>query len=392
MRVVGVLQGRLCRQFGRERTNGARGHGVGLSIVSMRKTVCSTRWKVRPRRADVAMGRSRVSGAVGVPAKQTRALEHVRQRDPYREVGDLGESGHGRSGSGRRRVSTSCRRRRWARGAQTRAARDRLRSAEQLIRRLGNRTALEARAVEVDRARLALALAAGDRGRAVGAAAGDLIQRHLALEAVRQADDDHPEVQQVGDDREQRYLLPAMLGRGRREGAADLAVERASHPQPASLVEEGRHLRRHATEARRCADNDGVVVRQLVDAGQRRGLVELEVRRLGGCLGRGFGNTLEVDAGAGRARALGDGGGHRLDVAVAGVIENENLGHDDSWGGGWVDSGWIGAAQRASATVDKLRLSARGRTPITLRRVRRAASARARRLGSAQRRHPAAGR
>ena len=33
-----------------------------------------------------------------------------------------------------------------------------------------------------------------------------------------------PEVKQVGDDREQCRLLPAMLSRGRGEGAADLAI------------------------------------------------------------------------------------------------------------------------------------------------------------------------
>src|ERR1700734_634196 len=60
--------------------------------------------------------------------------------------------------------------------------------------------ALEARAIELDLARLALALAAGDGRRPIGAAANNLIQRHLSLEAVWQADDCQAEMQQIGDD------------------------------------------------------------------------------------------------------------------------------------------------------------------------------------------------
>src|ERR1700674_5604487 len=83
---------------------------------------------------------------------------------------------------------------------------------------------------------LAAAVAAGDRGGAVGRAAGDVVELHLAGEAVIEADNGHAEMQQVGDNREQRGFLAAMLGRCRSEGAADLAVQRPFHPETAGLV------------------------------------------------------------------------------------------------------------------------------------------------------------
>ncbi len=43
-------------------------------------------------------------------------------------------------------------------------------------------------------------------------------------------------MQQVGDDREERRLLPAMLGGSRSEGAADLAVELTLEPDAAGTV------------------------------------------------------------------------------------------------------------------------------------------------------------
>jgi hypothetical protein len=55
--------------------------------------------------------------------------------------------------------------------------------------------------------------------------------------------DRNAEVQKIGDDREQRGFLAAMLGRARRECAANLAVQRALGPQAASLIEKARHLR-----------------------------------------------------------------------------------------------------------------------------------------------------
>src|SRR6478609_9337339 len=79
--------------------------------------------------------------------------------------------------------------------------------AVQLLRGLADHAALIARARKLVGGGLTLAVAAGDRGRAVGRAAGDVIDLHLAGEAVVQANDGHAEMQQVGDDREQRGLL-----------------------------------------------------------------------------------------------------------------------------------------------------------------------------------------
>src|ERR1700687_5013619 len=119
----------------------------------------------------------------------------------------------------------------------------RIASAMQFLCGLRDHVSLIARAREFVLARLAAAVAAGERGRAIGRAAGNLVELHLARKAVIQADDGHAEMQQVGDDRKQRGLLAAVLARGRGEGAAALAVPRAFHPEAAGLVEEVRHLR-----------------------------------------------------------------------------------------------------------------------------------------------------
>jgi hypothetical protein len=134
-------------------------------------------------------------------------------------------------------------------------------------------------------------------------------------------------VKQVCNDREKRGFLAAVLGRGRGEGGADLAVQGAARPQAARLVEEGRHLRRHASVAGRRADDDGVVVGQFVDGGDRRLLVELEVRRARDVFGHRFGHPLEFHRRPSGAGAVGHRLRHLLDVAIRGVIQNQNLSH-----------------------------------------------------------------
>lgn len=81
--------------------------------------------------------------------------------------------------------------------------------------RLGDHPALIARACEFVLARLAAAIAVGDGGCAVGRATSNLLDAHLACEAVIETHDRHAEVQKIGDDREQRGFLAAMLGRAR---------------------------------------------------------------------------------------------------------------------------------------------------------------------------------
>jgi hypothetical protein len=55
--------------------------------------------------------------------------------------------------------------------------------------------------------------------------------------------------------------------------------------------------------------------------------VELVIGLLGDLFGHQFRHALNVDGRAGGAGPLGDGIGHRLDMAVGGIVENENLGH-----------------------------------------------------------------
>src|SRR5438270_11750204 len=102
----------------------------------------------------------------------------------------------------------------------------------------GNHAALIARARELVFTGLAAAVTARDRGRAIGRSTRDLIELHLAGEAVVEAHDRQSEMQEVGDNRKQRGFLAPMLSSGRGEGTADLAVQGAFQPQATGLVEE----------------------------------------------------------------------------------------------------------------------------------------------------------
>ncbi len=64
-------------------------------------------------------------------------------------------------------------------------------------------------------------------------------------------------------------MFTAAAGAGGREDAAYLAVQRAGSPQAAGLIEEGAHLA-HIAEAGRRAEDNAVIVRQLLRAGDRR--------------------------------------------------------------------------------------------------------------------------
>ena len=175
--------------------------------------------------------------------------------------------------------------------------------------------------------RLTLPLRAGDRRRAVRRSADDFVEGHLAGVAIGQTDDDHAEMHQVGDDGEEGRFVAAMLRRARGKGPSGLANQCSAHPQSARLLPEASHRRGHAAESRRRADYDRVVVRKLARRGDRRGLIKLEMRGLGDRLGDGFGHALHLNRRARGARAFGDRVGHRLDVAVSGIIEYEHLRH-----------------------------------------------------------------
>jgi hypothetical protein len=90
---------------------------------------------------------------------------------------------------------------------------------------------------------------------------------------VVEAHNHHAEVQKVGDDREQRRLLPAMLRGARRERAANLAVQGSARPKSSRLVEEIGHLRRQSPEPGAGTNDDRVVGSEIIDLCDRRHLI-----------------------------------------------------------------------------------------------------------------------
>src|SRR5450631_4680308 len=53
------------------------------------------------------------------------------------------------------------------------------------------------------------------------------------------------------------------------------------------------------------ANDDGIVVRQIIDRRERRALVQFEMRRFGNLRGRGLRHAFDVDGRAGGTRTLG---------------------------------------------------------------------------------------
>ena len=116
---------------------------------------------------------------------------------------------------------------------------------------------------------------------------------------------------------EERRLVAAVLRRAGGEGAAHLSNQGAAQPQSPGLLPEAAHRGGHAPEAGRRPDDDRVVIGEILDLGDRRGLVELEVGRLGDFFRHVLRNALDVHLGAGRFGAFGDRVGHRFDMAIA---------------------------------------------------------------------------
>ena len=146
-------------------------------------------------------------------------------------------------------------------------------------------------------------------------------------EGVGHACDQHPEVLQRDLGGQQRRLVPAMLRAGGGEDGRDLAHQRVPRPEAACLVEEGFHLPGHHAEQRRRAEDDGVVGFQI---GRRRDgrVIRGKADLLPDFLGDGFGHATQVDMGAGHAAcAFGFGLRKGADMAIAGIVKNENAGH-----------------------------------------------------------------
>ena len=95
-----------------------------------------------------------------------------------------------------------------------------------------------------------------------------------------------------------------MLCGGRRERTADLTVERAARPKPARLVEEVGHLRRQTAKPGTRADDDGIVVDEILDLGDWGGLIEFVVRFARDLLRDELGHAPDIDLRAGLTRPL----------------------------------------------------------------------------------------
>ena len=99
-------------------------------------------------------------------------------------------------------------------------------------------------------------------------------------------------------------ILSGLCDRQCRLGSGWLG--RGLRPQPTCLIEEGSHLRWHASEPRAGPDDDRVVVGDLGHRSDGRILVQFEVGALGDRFRDCFGNALDVDLRACAARAFGD--------------------------------------------------------------------------------------
>src|SRR5215470_4016159 len=117
--------------------------------------------------------------------------------------------------------------------------------------------------------------------RTVGRTARHLAHRGEILECIGESHDDHAVMQQGAVEGGDRGLLAAVLARGAAEHAPDLAHQRSARPEVAGLVEEIAHLRRHIAKARRRAEDDCIVLLELIRGSERGGLIELEAGRLG---------------------------------------------------------------------------------------------------------------
>src|SRR5699024_5474361 len=117
--------------------------------------------------------------------------------------------------------------------------------------------------------------------------------------------------------------------------AGHLAYQGAIGPQTAGLIEKVAHLSGHVAEARRGAEDDGIVIGQFLGSGDRSLLVPLAACTLAEFFIHRVRDPLYgyLDA-ITAARTFGDAVCHGLDMAIHGVIKNQYLGHGQSLLGG----------------------------------------------------------
>src|ERR1700712_6095823 len=101
----------------------------------------------------------------------------------------------------------------------------------------------------------------------------------------------------------------------------------ALRPEPAGLVPEIRHLRRHPPISRSAADNDRVVTGKLFHRRNRGFLVELVMAGCGHRIRHQLRDTTDVNRGTGIPCTGGNRLRHDLYVAIRRVIEHQNFGH-----------------------------------------------------------------
>src|ERR1700761_4820250 len=108
--------------------------------------------------------------------------------------------------------------------------------AEQFAGDFRNPSSLVARAFQFALCRAPRPVGASNGRGPVRCAACDLIEGHLRAVTVIHSNHDHPEMEQVGDNREQRRFLSAVLRAGRGECRIALSVQRTFGPKSAGLI------------------------------------------------------------------------------------------------------------------------------------------------------------
>ena len=121
-------------------------------------------------------------------------------------------------------------------------------------------------------------------------------------------------------ERQEGCFLAAVRARRRGEDRSDLADQLVLFPQPTGLIEKVLHLRRHVAETCGRAKDDGIVVDEIIDAGDWRNLLELVMRGGRHLVRHELGDSLDIDFRARQSHAFGLRMGHSLDMTVARVI------------------------------------------------------------------------
>src|SRR5210317_2043885 len=114
---------------------------------------------------------------------------------------------------------------------------------------------LKPRRLQLIFTRHARAVTAGDRGSTIGRTTGNLIDTHLSLERIGQADNHEPMMQQADMETENRGFLAAMLGCGACKDTANFAHQRTFGPELSGSIQKLAHLAAHVAKTGGGAEN-----------------------------------------------------------------------------------------------------------------------------------------